>query len=88
MTTSAKSEGTKLYGIFGTASSPYPVIVKGAGELRVSPEGVLIPAPSRAVQDSKSRPSVGCICPPGANLQCENPACPRKDPMRGQAVAR
>lgn len=20
----------------------------------------------------------GCICPPGANLQCENPLCPRK----------
>lgn len=21
---------------------------------------------------------VGCICPPGANLQCQNPICPRK----------
>jgi hypothetical protein len=21
---------------------------------------------------------VGCICPPGANRDCENPACPRK----------
>jgi hypothetical protein len=21
---------------------------------------------------------VGCICPPGANKECENPACPRK----------
>jgi hypothetical protein len=20
----------------------------------------------------------GCVCPPGANLTCENPACPRK----------
>lgn len=20
----------------------------------------------------------GCICPPGANLQCQNPMCPRK----------
>lgn len=20
----------------------------------------------------------GCICPPGANMQCENPTCPRK----------
>lgn len=22
---------------------------------------------------------VGCICPPGANRDCENPACPRKN---------
>jgi hypothetical protein len=22
--------------------------------------------------------TVGCICPPGANKDCENPACPRK----------
>lgn len=22
---------------------------------------------------------VGCICPPGANLKCERPDCPRKD---------
>lgn len=21
---------------------------------------------------------VGCICPPGANKECENPTCPRK----------
>lgn len=21
---------------------------------------------------------VGCICPPGANKECENPSCPRK----------
>jgi hypothetical protein len=27
-------------------------------------------------------PYMGCICPPGANLQCENPMCPRKDPMK------
>jgi hypothetical protein len=25
--------------------------------------------------------AIGCICPPGANIQCENPACPRK-PLR------
>lgn len=24
--------------------------------------------------------AAGCICPPGANLQCENPSCPRKPP--------
>jgi len=22
--------------------------------------------------------ATGCICPPGANLQCQNPMCPRK----------
>jgi hypothetical protein len=22
--------------------------------------------------------SAGCICPPGANKECENPTCPRK----------
>ena len=21
---------------------------------------------------------IGCICPPGANLECQNPLCPRK----------
>lgn len=25
-------------------------------------------------------PSYGCICPPGANLQCNNPVCPRNPP--------
>lgn len=24
-------------------------------------------------------PSPGCICPPGANKECEAPACPRKN---------
>lgn len=23
---------------------------------------------------------VGCICPPGANRECERPGCPRKPP--------
>ena len=23
-------------------------------------------------------PPMGCICPPGANLECQNPMCPRK----------
>lgn len=27
------------------------------------------------------RTAMGCICPPGANLQCENQLCPRK-PIR------
>lgn len=25
----------------------------------------------------------GCICPPGANLDCANPMCPRKAPNAG-----
>ena len=25
-------------------------------------------------------PVVGCVCPPGANKDCENPLCPRKAP--------
>ena len=27
-------------------------------------------------------PRMGCICPPGANKDCENPLCPRKNPAR------
>jgi hypothetical protein len=25
-------------------------------------------------------PVMGCICPPGANKDCENPTCPRRGP--------
>ncbi len=25
----------------------------------------------------------GCICPPTSEQTCQNPLCPRKDPMRG-----
>lgn len=25
---------------------------------------------------------IGCICPPGANRDCERPDCPRKNPYR------
>jgi hypothetical protein len=24
------------------------------------------------------RPAMGCICPPGANLDCQAPLCPRR----------
>lgn len=27
----------------------------------------------------------GCICPPGANLTCEAPLCPRKNPLKRPA---
>lgn len=26
---------------------------------------------------------LGCICPAGANRDCENPTCPRKDNSKG-----
>jgi hypothetical protein len=29
--------------------------------------------------------AVGCVCPPGANLQCERPDCPRKGFSGGKA---
>lgn len=29
---------------------------------------------------------VGCICPPGANIQCENPHCPRKPARAPTAI--
>lgn len=25
-----------------------------------------------------AKPVAGCVCPPGANKECENPLCPRK----------
>ena len=25
----------------------------------------------------------GCICPPGANLDCQSPMCPRRNPFSG-----
>ncbi len=28
----------------------------------------------------------GCICPPGANRDCENPFCPRKAPLPNLGV--
>ena len=27
---------------------------------------------------------IGCICPPGANKECQNPTCPRK-PVSGSS---
>lgn len=26
-------------------------------------------------------PRMGCVCPPGANKDCENPICPRRNIM-------
>lgn len=44
--------------------------------------GYQIPAHSPAHLDKTIRPYVpvrGCICPAGANKDCESPVCPRKD---------
>lgn len=30
-------------------------------------------------------PVMGCICPPTSEKTCENPMCPRKDPLRARA---
>ncbi len=36
-----------------------------------------IPTPQMPFFHGAMQP-VGCICPPGSNKECENPACPRK----------
>lgn len=28
-------------------------------------------------------PPMGCICPPTSEQTCENPVCPRRNPLRG-----
>lgn len=32
----------------------------------------------RGEEDHSPKRIMGCICPPGANMTCENPLCPRK----------
>ena len=43
-------------------------------------------SPTLPVWGPSVAPMVGCICPPGANLTCENPMCPRKPPQPMRAV--
>lgn len=45
-----------------------------------TPNPPINPAGSRKFPAGTLSPAFGCICPPGANLQCENPLCPRKPP--------
>ena len=33
---------------------------------------------NRQLRRSQSQP-MGCVCPPGANLSCANPTCPRRN---------
>lgn len=35
----------------------------------------ILPAPNLVY----TPPQMGCICPPGANRDCESPACPRQN---------
>lgn len=39
-----------------------------------------LPYPPVPLQVALRTQPAGCICPPGANLECENPFCPRKPP--------
>lgn len=48
----------------------------------VQPQGL----PAMPTYSLPSAPA-GCICPPGANLQCQSPTCPRKPPRRLGAIA-
>lgn len=42
--------------------------------------GVIPPATDQHVGNYQFIPlPTGCICPPGANRDCENPTCPRKN---------
>lgn len=31
----------------------------------------------------KAQPAIGCICPPGADLTCQGPTCPRRPIITG-----
>ena len=48
------------------------------------PNGPLVPASVPGVWTLPPVPK-GCICPPGANLECRAPDCPR-NPLRGGAA--
>ena len=52
---------------------------------RVHPQGSIC-EPLALQPIASLAPVMGCICPPGANLTCENPMCPRKPPQPMRAV--
>jgi hypothetical protein len=78
--------GSQCTRLAQAAGQPYPRTCPtcGLGPCRQGPAGLPPNMPS-AVQPP--RPAAGCICPPGANLQCENPTCPRKPPRYLSATA-
>lgn len=40
------------------------------------PWGSILPPPGPTLNPTTQ--PIGCICPPGANLECQAPLCPRK----------
>lgn len=70
-TTATANSGVDSAGMF-----PCPYCQK-----RHYPHQTCVPVQQCGVQPQP----VGCICPPGANLQCERPLCPRK-PMPSLAA--
>ena len=44
----------------------------------VDPFKPIGPPPNTGSGVQPAWPVMGCICPPGANLECQNPRCPRK----------
>jgi hypothetical protein len=56
----------------GVCGTVYPLnTLHSCGGNRIIPSHIKYSPPSPA-------PQIGCICPPGANLTCENAMCPRK----------
>lgn len=60
----------------GTSIEPRCRICGGAHETAAHES--MFPYPQQPVVSPVLSPVMGCICPPGANKECENPACPRK----------
>lgn len=42
------------------------------------------PPPPGAVVMPHNPPLIGCICPPGANKDCEAPMCPRQNHLKSK----
>lgn len=49
------------------------------------PRDVIMPVVLPQPDHSAERFEMGCICPIGANLACENPLCPRKSILPREA---
>ena len=46
------------------------------------PKDVIMPVVLPQPTPENERFVVGCVCPIGANLACENPLCPRKNTIK------
>jgi hypothetical protein len=49
-----------------------------SGQPHYCPSHLRAPAVVQGYPFPPAPPPMGCICPPGANLACESPRCPRK----------